>query len=198
MLVECLDCNAFMEAEVLTSYDYYDEDVDITGRYSFLKCPRCGQPLLVLQTNDSAVWDSPKRIYPSLETGASLEVPSAIRSVYEEARSCFRAKAFTATAIMCRKALEAICEEHKIVARNLALALGEMRDKGIIESRLYEWADTLRITGNEAAHTAKATISAEDARDILEFTHALLEYVFTFRDRFERFKNRRANNNQAT
>ena len=32
---------------------------------------------------------------------------------------------------------------------------------------------------------------ADDARDILEFTNALLEYVFTFRDRFEAFKIRR-------
>jgi hypothetical protein len=198
MLVECPDCNAFVEMKVIASYDYEEEDVDITGRYSFLKCPRCGRPLLILQTSDSWGWDSPTRIYPPLETGTSLEVPSSIRATYDEARTCFRARAFTATAIMCRKTLEGICEEHKIAARSLALALGEMRDKGIIESRLYEWADTLRITGNEAAHETNATISAEDARDILEFTHALLEYVFTFRDRFERFKKRRANNSKAT
>lgn len=49
------------------------------------------------------------------------------------------------------------------------------------------------ISGNEAAHDVNVTISAEDARDILEFTNALLEYVFTFRDKFEEFKKRRAN-----
>ncbi len=50
-------------------------------------------------------------------------------------------------------------------------------------NRLFEWADALRIAGNEAAHDVKVTTSKEDARDILELTNALLEYVFTFRDR---------------
>ena len=39
-----------------------------------------------------------------------------------------------------------------------------MRDKGIIESRLYEWADALRISGNEAAHGVNVTISSEDGK----------------------------------
>jgi hypothetical protein len=45
--------------------------------------------------------------------------------------------------------------------------------------------------GNEAAHEVGTGISPEDARDVADFTHALLEYVFTFREKFERFKKRR-------
>jgi hypothetical protein len=92
---------------------------------------------------------------------------------------------------MCRKTLEGICGELNITARNLAAALKEMKDKGIIESRLYEWADALRISGNEAAHDVGIVITAQDARDNLEFTNAILEYVFTFQDKFEQFKRRR-------
>ena len=92
---------------------------------------------------------------------------------------------------MCRKTLEGICVEHGIKGNNLVKSLKELKDKGIIENRLYEWADTLRISGNEAAHDVKVTISPEDARDVLEFTNALLEYMFTFRDKFEQFKQRR-------
>jgi hypothetical protein len=74
----------------------------------------------------------------------------------------------------------------------LVSSLKELKDKGVIENRLFEWADALRISGNEAAHDVTVTISPEDARDILEFTNALLEYVFTFRDKFEEFKKRRS------
>jgi hypothetical protein len=123
--------------------------------------------------------------------GISLAIPGSIRLAYEEARTCFRAKAYTATAIMCRKTLEGIAEEHKVTIRNLASALKEMKDKGVIESRLYEWADALRISGNEAAHGVSTSISPQDAKDILEFTNALLEYVFTFQERFKQFKERR-------
>ena len=37
-----------------------------------------------------------------------------------------------------------------------------------------------------------AQFKAEDARDLLEFTKAILEYVYTFRQRFEAFQKRRA------
>jgi hypothetical protein len=128
----------------------------------------------------------------------SVAIPNSLRLAYEEARSCFRAKAYTATAIMCRKTLEGIADENKITARNLGIALKEMKDKGIIENRLYEWADALRISGNEAAHGVNSQVSRQDANDILEFTHALLEYVFTFQEKFEQFKKRQRSSKTAT
>jgi hypothetical protein len=197
MLVECQECEAIVDGEVVASYESYEEASDVTGKYSFLKCPRCARPFIMVQVEDGAGWDAPSRIYPPVETGISLAIPSPISSAYYEARNCFRAKAYTATAIMCRKTLEGIAEEHKVTVRNLASALKEMRDKGIIESRLYEWADALRISGNEAAHGVNVSISQQDAKDILEFTNALLEYVFTFQDKFEQFKKRRGNSKVA-
>jgi hypothetical protein len=92
---------------------------------------------------------------------------------------------------MCRKTLEGICSEHGIIERTLAASLEKMRSAGIIDSRLFEWANALRISGNEAAHGVATTFSREDAQDIIEFSRALLEYVFTFRDRFEAFQQRR-------
>jgi len=192
MLVECTDCAAYVDGELIADYIRKDEDSGITGKYSFLKCPRCSSPFIVLQYDDGPGWSDPSPIYPPLETGVSLAIPNSLRSAYNEARACFRAKAYTATAIMCRKTLEGIADENKITAHNLALALKEMKEKGIIENRLYEWADALRISGNEAAHGVDSKISSQDANDILEFTHALLEYVFTFQEKFEQFKNRRS------
>ncbi len=70
--------------------------------------------------------------------------------------------------------------------------LERLRDQGVIEGRLHEWADELRIVGNEAAHDVSVEVSAQDAADTLEFTRAVLEYAYTFRQRFERFRKRRA------
>ena len=96
-----------------------------------------------------------------------------------------------------QETLEGIAEENKITVRNLAAALKEMKEKGIIENRLYEWADTLRISGNEAAHGVNLQVSQQDAKDILEFTQALLEYVFTFQEKFEQFKKRQSPSKNA-
>jgi hypothetical protein len=200
MLVECTSCEAIVDGEVVANYIRLDEEEDITGRYSFLKCPRCSEPFIVLQFDEGTGrenWSEPSRLYPPTEMG-DLAIPYSLRITYDEARACFRAKAYTATAIMCRKTLEGIAGESKINARNLVTALKEMKEKGIIENRLYEWADALRISGNEAAHGVNSQTSREDARDILEFTNALLEYVFTFQEKFEQFKKRKGNSKTAT
>jgi uncharacterized C2H2 Zn-finger protein len=200
MLVECPSCEAIVDGEVIASYVNHENQADMDGLYSFLKCPRCANPFLMLQIDDSGfeTWDEPRRLYPPLEMGVSLAIPNSLRLAYDEAHSCFKAKAYTATAIMCRKTLEGIADESKITARNLATALKEMKEKGIIENRLYEWADTLRISGNEAAHGVNSRLSRQDAKDILEFTHAILEYVFTFQEKFEQFKNRQNQTNSKT
>jgi hypothetical protein len=192
MLVECANCEAFVDGELIADYLAYDDETAIAGKYSFLKCPRCQRPFIMVQTDDGQGWDEPSRIYPPLEMSVSPAIPNSLRLAYKEARACFRVKAYTATAIMCRKTLEGIADENKIAVRNLASALKEMKEKGIIENRLYEWADALRISGNEAAHGVDSKISSQDAKDILEFTHALLEYVFTFQEKFEQFKNRQS------
>jgi DNA-binding Lrp family transcriptional regulator len=96
---------------------------------------------------------------------------------------------------MCRKTLEAICAANGVHERNLLNSLKKLREQGVIEQRLYEWADTLRIAGNEAAHDVDVRVSAPDAKDVLEFTKALLEYTFTFRDKFEKFRERRTKRN---
>jgi hypothetical protein len=67
-----------------------------------------------------------------------------------------------------------------------------MKEAGLIDARLFEWSDLLRIAGNEAAHGVGLSIAQPDAKDILEFTNAILDYLFSFRDRFEQFKQRRA------
>lgn len=192
MLVECVNCEAFVDGELVDDYIHVDAESGTPGKYSFLKCPRCARPFIMLQVDDGPGWDDPSRLYPPIEMGISPAIPNSLRSAYDEARACFRAKAYTATAIMCRKILEGIADENKIATRNLASALKEMKEKGIIENRLYEWADALRISGNEAAHGVNSKLSPQDAKDILEFTHALLEYVFTFQEKFEQFINRQS------
>ena len=110
MIVECSDCGALVDGEVIADYVDYETETDMTGKYSFLKCPKCSNPFIVLQISDGShwdetTWDKQKRLYPPIEMGISSSIPSSLRSAYEEARTCFRAKAYTATVIMCRKTL---------------------------------------------------------------------------------------------
>jgi hypothetical protein len=93
---------------------------------------------------------------------------------------------------MCRRALEAICKDKGTTKRTLAENLKELQQKGTIDARLYEWADALRLVGNDAAHNVDEFMGKEDAKDGIDFTRAIVEYVYTFADAFERFQARRA------
>ena len=44
MLVECVNCEAIVDGEVVAEYLDHEEETGMTGKYSFLKCPRCSRP----------------------------------------------------------------------------------------------------------------------------------------------------------
>lgn len=195
MLLECKHCSATVEAlEIATHFDEMTEDGEPPGKWTLAICPRCTLPLLAVQCDygEGFQADTPIRVYPAPDRRLGFAVPRTIRAAFDEATVCFKAKAYTASAIMCRKTLEGLCAEHEIKGRNLSDSLKKLKESGVIEERLFEWAEALRTLGNEAAHGVSSTISRQDASDILEFTEALAEYVFTYRDKFERFKERKA------
>jgi Domain of unknown function (DUF4145) len=170
-------------------------EVPWVSKATFVVCPRCNEPMLGYQKDwgeQDRGWEKPIRIFPPRDRDLHPSVPKAIQSAFMEARVCFGAKAFSAAAIMCRKTLEGICSAHGAKSKTLGGKLKELKEKGIIENRLFEWAEELRAIGNEAAHGVEFVASREDAEDTLQFTETLVEYIFTYRDRFEEFKKRRA------
>ena len=88
-------------------------------------------------------------------------------------------------------ALSGFCAENGTTKRSLAANLEELRDSGTITDQLFEWATALRLSGNEAAHDVSVTFSEEDAKDLLDFTVAILDFTYSFRVKFEAFLARR-------
>ncbi|CAB1245782.1 conserved protein of unknown function [Ruminococcaceae bacterium BL-4] len=196
MIIECNYCTAFVEAEEIGIFEYLRNGNIPSGRYVFLKCKKCGSPMLIKQDNignlaEGDIWDIPVKIYPAEDFHANPNAPKQVRIIYEEACRCFKAHAYIATAILSRKTVESICDYHGIKERTLANSLAKMKLEGKIDERLYDWADMLRLVGNEAAHDIHADVSKEDAGDILNFTNAIIEYIFSINDKFVEFKKRR-------
>ena len=54
---------------------------------------------------------------------------------------------------------------------------------------ILQWANGVRIVGNDAAHDLKMEITKTDAKDTLDFTEAVLLYVFVLQSRFSEFQN---------
>lgn len=198
-ILDCPTCSCSVAAELVQTYQQSVDDGFERYLISLFRCPRCSDPFLTRRMEvghdeylQTPIYDAATRLFPTSVTVDAAVVPRTLASSFDEARKCFQGSAFTATAIMCRRTIEGLCTEHNAVGRNLQTRLQALKTAGVIDSRLFDWADALRLAGNDAAHDVRETTTDEDARDLLEFTRAILEYVYTYTAAFQRFMARRA------
>ena len=193
MQVHCKECNRNVDGQVHGSYFYHDAADGPPRKITLLNCPRCQHAVVTEEIEHwHDMWSAPKTLYPPEISGLSEEIPEVLRKSFNEAASCFNARNLNASAIMCRRTLEGLCAQLGIKKRNLAESLKSLAEEGFVEGSIAEWADALRIVGNEAAHDVTHNVTSLDAQNLLEFTEALLDYVYVFKKKFEEFKKRRA------
>jgi hypothetical protein len=92
---------------------------------------------------------------------------------------------------MVRLAIEVFCAENGVNAQNLHRSLQDLVERDVIDKRLLEWADGLRILGNVGAHFSENMVTKQDASDALDLVEAMLDYVYVFTVKFQQFKARR-------
>jgi hypothetical protein len=177
-------------------------DAEYHGEYYYVcECIRCAMPFLICHSlyGIPAEFESvteEKQLYPS-ETNLPLEgIPTSIITAYSQATRSFSASLYEPCVIMCGKCLEATCKSFGIIGRTLEKKLEAMKDSDHIDSRLLKWAQQIRVIRNEAAHDMDISVEKSDARDILDFTEAILIYVFSLETKFKSFQERR-NKSQA-
>ena len=194
-IIECPDCESKVSANVIAKKEYGPTDYHDPFRIYFLECPVCHRTmvghsdLIQIEHNE---WDfeDPSRLWPKQKKSLDWSIPTIVRKSIEEATKCYNAKAYAACAVMCGRSLEALCKEHGTKNWQLAKGIKELKDKGIIDGRLFDWGEALRDRRNIGAHATEEDISKEDARDVLDFTIAICEYVYVLADKYEKFKKR--------
>jgi hypothetical protein len=165
------------------------------GSAHLYRCERCQQPsVFVVEDYGTGDIEGPFRAWPDPRRFLSVHVPDQLRREYEQARSCFEAKAYTAAVVMVRRTLEGLTELNDASGKSLFDKLQSMVDAGQLDRRLYEWADMLRVVGNEGAHFTGNQVSRADAADSLAMCEAILDNMYVLTVRFARFKERRNRN----
>ena len=189
--IRCEECEKIVKALVIGDY-MTETSQEEPILVSFLKCPRCAGPMIVWQDPGGAGWSEPYRMYPPEEYEIFFGFPEEIRFLLIEAYQCYKHKTYTASVIMCRKTLEGICYLNGIKRKSMSLPkrLQKLKEKGIIDNQLHEWAKVIKDAGNDAVHFSLVTFSKQDAHDILDFTRALADYIFNLREKFEKYKKR--------
>lgn len=205
--VFCPRCNILVEAKVIargfgkfrsdTMNQLDDVDAEYHGDHYYVAlCRRCNGPFLLQEAHYSLpgnfeTMTDESVLYP-VAVGPKLDgLPDSIARSVDQAHRSYSTSSYDACAIMCRRALEALCKTLSANGKDLACRLAYLQSTGRIDSRLLEWAHGVRLVGNEAAHDVENAVTAEDARDILDFTEALLTHVFTLDVKFRSFEARR-------
>jgi hypothetical protein len=179
------------------------------------ECPSC-HSLLAGESHqvDFAGWDAGDdkwsdivRIHPKPpKTFLSYRIPRSVRDSIDEADKSLQANANIAACAMLGRALEAVCRDlleqpaTPVAAgspkppprRPLMLGEGirQLKDKGLIDDRLFDWSQQLHAFRNAAAHPTDDSISREDAEDLQSFVYAIIEYIYDLTDRYAEFKER--------
>lgn len=196
MIIECPKCESNVNANPICDLEFDDTYFE-QYKVTLLQCPVCNSPLLAIQdldynlTSESVSWGQPSRAWPTPPKTESFQIPDLVRESLVEARKCFHAKAFSACAVMCGRALEATCKHFNTKSPNLSRGLAELKEKGVIDARLFQWATELKTLRNIGAHVSTQQISKQDASDLLDFLNAICEYVFVLSSKFEQFTKRR-------
>jgi len=196
MLVECDNCNAVVESKIVGAYvQEMEYDWMANLKFSLCKCSQCSSPILIQQefdfncSEEDLDWGVGKKIYPGSLFHINPIIPDRLKKELIESIKCFKASAYTASIIMCRKTIESFASLKGVNEKNLAASIKKLRDTGIINEQLYDWADQLRLAGNIAAHSID-NFDDSDAKDILDFTIAILDFTYSFKDKFDKFKAR--------
>ncbi|MGW6284839.1 DUF4145 domain-containing protein [Streptomyces sp. NPDC055107] len=198
VLITCPHCERPALAEVVGEAPGHDNDGSPPYLLELARCGKCARPFLAVEEDYGEGWDGePGVLWPEQQRPLSAHVPEDLRHVHAEGRRCFSAKAYTATAVMVRRTLEAVCVDQGMDGdasgrpKTLFKMLEEMRDQGKIDGRLFEWAHELRSLGNQGAHYSSRSVTREDAADGLALAEALLDYLYVLHAQFNTFKQRR-------
>ncbi len=163
---------------------------------SFIKCPSCGWPILAgqdigyLGDEREAYYSEPSRLWPKPVSSLDYRIPRNVKESLEEAQKCYVAKAYNACAVMCGRTLEEMCEDNNTKEKILVKSLKELLEKSIIDKKIFEWAEALRLQRNVGAHAGNEKITKERARYLLDFSLAICDYVYVLNRKFEEFINK--------
>lgn len=160
--------------------------------FFLVECPSChnalfGSSSVYLDEFGNWGWDTAERLWPTPSfVDLDSSIPDAARRDIKDAQKCFSHAIYSASAVLCGRALERLIKE-KTDAHMIAKGLAELKKKGVIDERLFHWAEALRKERNIGAHASDEDTTKENAQDIIDFTIAIFDYVYTLSEKYEKY-----------
>lgn len=139
-------------------------------------------------------------------TSPPEHVPKNIEAAFKEGATCSSVGCYNAAGTMFRLCVDLATRSmlpeqntaqglNATTRRNLGLRLPWLFDNGYLPEALRELSSCVKGDGNDGAHAG--TLKKEDAEDLLDFTVALLERMYTEPERLRLAKERRDRRRKA-
>lgn len=148
-------------------------------------CDACSEPLPIKWQVDS--WDGNQPVVdePALLIQESIEydlkhVPEAVAREIGEALMCLSVKAYNGFAAMCRRTVQAVCED--IGAKGSSKVkkqIEEMAEMVGLEEEWKQLAEQVMLTGHDGAHPHLPTVDAARAGLLLSLLQDLTYELYT-------------------
>lgn len=136
-------------------------------------CPVCGRPIF----REFNMF-TPEAIYGN----EISDLPSNIKSLYDEARSSYQVNAYTGVVLLCRKVLANVAVHYGAKdGENFTKYVDFLVNNGYVPAKSRQWVDKIRKEGNHATHNQEAE-TQKNAKTILDFVQMLLMINFQFND----------------
>ena len=118
-----------------------------------------------------------RNVYPSLPSTMPTHLSSRVKSLYGQGLDNLR-KNPDASGMTFRKTLDVALKERFGNGGTLWKRIKKAADERQLTPELAEWADQIRIYGNDAAHEEEP-FSKKDAESLHAFTRLVLIYLFS-------------------
>ncbi len=198
IVIDCPDCGAMVKTVEKAQIIRDGGDIGCNEGYILAECLFCHTVLLGKITDYvdefEHGWDiRAERLYPiSSVTDLSPEIPTSARRDIQDAQKCFLHGIYSATAVLCGRALERLIQEKAGKNHTLSKGLAELKSKSIIDERLFNWAEALRKERNIGAHASDEDTTKENAQDIIDFTIAIFDYVYVLSEKYTKYVTRKS------
>ncbi|MBI2855745.1 MAG: DUF4145 domain-containing protein [Chloroflexi bacterium] len=125
--------------------------------------------------------------YPYRKPQLTQGIGEKVAFNYDQALRCRSAGALNTAAVMARATVESICQDLLATGRDLKERLNNLKESQKITPRLWEWADTIRLWGNDSVHDFPE-ITEEEADYIINFSWEVIEHVYVKEAEFQKIK----------
>ena len=192
--ITCAFCEHTGNFEIAHHAQHQNPRSGKTLNFDTFRCVNCTGYVMVLwsaRENTADSHDYKVLPYPLKVTDYPESWPDEIGKFWVQAQASLQHEHWDAAAVMARSALQAALRDNNASGGSLKQEIDDLAAKGILAPILKEWADQIRLLGNESAHPdPMQVIDPQDARDIVKFLNFFLEYLYTFPYQIQQYRNR--------